>query len=172
MAGSPDELGLPQLLNVKQIHVEVYTDMFLSGPPGHAVPVSDGNSTIEQVQDMLKATGGYMCEFPLRHPDKWEYVPPDSFWPGVKEHEYPRHVPHTCPPLTLYPGDALTLVSFYDPPEDQSLVDVPMSGIMTGQHGMLEGFQINGDCDKDILAQKVAEQDLKKKLPQDFFHKW
>lgn len=170
MRGSAEELGLPKLLHATEVHVEVYSDMFISGPPGSAIPVSDGDMTISQVQEHLKATGRYVCEFPLRDPAKWEMVQRDTFWPGVHGQMYPRHVHHTCPTLTLYPGDAMTLVYMYEPPVDSSLVDVPMSGIMTGQHGMLEGFQINGDCDKEILQQKLAAQALRKKSPHQYSH--
>mmetsp|Transcript_37535 Transcript_37535/g.93305 ORF Transcript_37535/g.93305 Transcript_37535/m.93305 type:complete len:145 (+) Transcript_37535:1-435(+) len=144
--------------------------MFLTGPPGQAIPTARRNLTIPEVQKRLKATRGFICEFPLDHPDKWEMVQKDDFWPGVNGHEYPRHVHQTCPSVTLYPGDALTLISFYDPP-DSPLIDVPLSGIMTGQHGMLEAFQFNGDCDQEILAEKLRHR-VENQNQHEWFHDW
>jgi len=155
MRGTGEQLGLPQMVASKEAHVEVYTGMYLSGPPGNAVSLVDANVTVDAVKTHLKATGSYVCEFPLTHPDKWEPIAEDDFWPGVTGKEYPRHVKLTCPAVTLYPGDALTTVSFYDPPASD-MIDTPYSGLMTGQHGMLEAFQLNGVCDPEVYAARAA----------------
>jgi len=167
-------LGLPQMMGIKQVNVEVYTGMFMSGPPGSGLNVAPRNLTLEMVKERVMASGKYVCQFPLRHPDKWQTVGEDSFWPGVRAKEYPRHVIKTCPQITMYPGDSLTIVSFYDPPNNPGAgIDIPYSGLMTGQHGMLEAFQMNGVCDREVLA-KRAEQGLVEKLGEgeEWFHEF
>jgi len=170
---SSAELGLPQMMAIEEVHVEVYTGMFMSGPPGQGVNVAPRNLTLDSVKQRVMSSGKYVCEFPLRHPDKWQTIPENTFWPGVVPREYPRHVIKTCPEITMYPGDSLTIVSFYNPPTGPSAgVDIPYSGLMTGQHGMLEAFQMNGVCDRDVLKAR-REQGLVEKLGEgrdDWFH--
>ena len=74
-----------------QVNVEVYTGQFLSGPPGHAIPLTKGITT-EMAKKQLRATGRYVCEFPLYHDMKWEAVPENHFWEGDMAGDYPRHV--------------------------------------------------------------------------------
>lgn len=145
LRGSAQQLGLPKLLQTPELQVEVYSKMYMSGPPGKAISLPKINLTITDVQRHLKATGAFVCEFPLHHPRKWETVPNDFFWPGVIGNAYPRHVHFTCPALTVRKGEQITTVSFYDPP-DSDMIDVDGSGLMTGQHGMLEAYQFNGVC--------------------------
>jgi len=170
---SASNLGLPQMMGAEQVNVEVYTGMYMSGPAGVAMNVAPRNLTLDMVKQRVLSSGKYVCEFPLRHSEKWESVGDDQFWPGVAKGTYPRHVTKTCPSITMYPGDSLTIVSFYDPPTGGGGVDVPYSGLVTGQHGMLEAFQMNGVCDREELA-KRAEQGLVEKLGdgQEWFHEF